>query len=190
MQFCLQLVRWRAIGIGEMRRRAVRGMATGMVLLVLLISLSSCDGMMESKVSTLERLRVTAGTDTGTVFGTVVLQERREGAPQCLSPTPCAPIANALVQLGIWQGPASTFRDSGVTFDRRVALGDTRFEIVAEAQTGADGTYRFPGLPKKASFVIRALAPERTGSGVGYFPSRFWLYESAEMELQIVVHEP
>ena len=145
---------------------------------------------MESKVSTLERLRVAAEGDTGTVFGTVELQERREGAPRCLSPTACAPIANALVQLGIWQGPASTFRDSGVTFDRRVALGDTRFEVVAEARTGADGTYRFPGLPKKTSFVIRALAPERTGSGVGYFPSRFWLYESVEMELHIVVREP
>lgn len=185
-------VSWRAIaiGIGEIRRRAVRGLATGMIPVALLISLGSCEGTMEIRVSTLERLRVAAESDTGTVFGTVVLQERREGAPQCLSPTPCAPMARALVQLGIWQGPASTFRDSGVTFDRRVALGDTRFEVVAETHTGADGTYRFPGLPKKASFVIRALAPERTGSGVGYFPSRFWLYESAAMELQIIVREP
>ncbi len=154
-----------------------------------LIVLLSCETTVSGEISTLERLRVIADQDTGTVVGTVVLQEAIEGTPSCLQATPCVPVADATVQLGIWNGSDEAFRDSGVTFDRRVALGDPRFEVVAEVRTDAEGRYGFSGLPRKTTFVIRALASQATGAGVTYFPSRFWLYESARMDLRLVIRQ-
>ncbi len=146
-----------------------------------------CDADASPEVSRLELMRQTAGTDTGTVRGTVYVHTQGGDLSACYDSTVCRPLSGALVQLGIWDGPAEAFRDSVRHFDARAALSDRRFEIVAETRTETGGDYVFSGLPRKQSFVLRALAPQQIGGGVGYFPSRFWLYSSPEMTVRVVI---
>lgn len=166
--------------------RLSRGGYAGLIIVLLV----ACEPSTSDRVTIGRQSARTADADTGTVHGTVVMQPAVDRGASCVPATPCTPLAGATVQLGLWQQPATMSPDTVGPRPLWAELDDPRFEILAETTTDAIGRYRFPGIPKKAKLAIRAIPPPAVLLEVGYFPSRFWLYESAEMELKIVLRRP
>ena len=157
-------------------------LARAAVASVLSAVVAGCGSGTEVPTSPLDHRA--ASSDTGTVYGQVVLPARRSAT--VLGVGFGAPLEGATVELGTWRGSATEFRDS-TAHVVRVSPDDPRFVLIAGVVTNELGEYRFPGVPKKQVLAMRARPPAGSGYETTYFESLFWLFTSKEMRLTVMM---
>jgi hypothetical protein len=107
--------------------------------------------------------------DTAVLFGYVY-----EPAPPTTAWKDRRSVPDVVVELATWRGTPYEFRDS-LTHAVGAAPDDPRVHVVARSRTDARGRFRFGGVPKAGSFVMRARPPAGRAYRVTYFPSLFGL---------------
>jgi hypothetical protein len=143
--------------VGDLMRRLRVGILLGGGLTAAL----GCERVLAPQHSALGDLRRQA-TGTGSFTGRV---RKRDSLDRCLRAPPVVP--GVRVEVGLWDGSPAYYRDT-LTGQPPSDPGDSRFHVLAQTITDAEGRFRFDSMPKRVAYAMRVIPPKGAAWKVGY----------------------
>jgi hypothetical protein len=152
--------------------------------LIALAALAGCERAVSPRASRLTEIRRNAPDGYGAFHGRVL---------GSVGPGYCArtgkPLAGVRVDLGEWQGPPLSYRDT-VTHQPPTEEVEPRFELLASTITDHEGRFEFATLPRRAAFAFRALPNRDSEWLLGYGASLFGLGNVDTKDMPVICLSP
>ena len=135
----------------------------------------TCDRALGPRRNRLSDLRQHATAGLGTFYGRV---RALDPLQPCWKST--LPLADLVVEVGLWDGSPSFYRDT-LTHAVPSSLDEPRFQTITSTVTDSDGRFQFVDLPRNLGYAMRVIPPRDSPWRIAYGETMYGIPNGADL---------